>query len=96
VKFIRLSCLEIVYYIDNQCFIQIKNINQLKTVFGQIKDFRRSHKRLHDLESILIIGIISVICGAETWNQMEEYAGAKEEFLLKFLKLDDGIPPRHL
>lgn len=70
----------------------MKNTNQLKAIFGQIEDFRRSHKRLHDLESILLIGIISVICGAETWNQMEGYARAKEGFLLKFLKLDNGIP----
>lgn len=57
-----------------------------------MEDFRRSHKQLHDLESILLIGIISVICGAETWNEMEDYAHAKEKFLLQFLKLDNGIP----
>lgn len=57
-----------------------------------MEDFRRPHKRLHDLDSILLIGIISVICGAETWNQMEDYAYAKEEFLLKFLNLENGIP----
>lgn len=66
--------------------------NQLKTILGQIKDFRRSHKQLHDLESILLIGIISVICGSETWNEMEQYARAKEGFLRGFLNLDNGIP----
>lgn len=70
----------------------MKTPDQLKTIFGQIKDFRRAHKQLHDLESILLIGIISVICGAETWNEMEEYARAKKKFLLGFLKLDNGIP----
>lgn len=70
----------------------MKSPEQLKTIFGQIKDFRRTHKQLHDLESILLIGIISVICGAETWNEMEQYARAKEKFLLGFLKLDNGIP----
>jgi predicted transposase YbfD/YdcC len=55
-------------------------------------DFRRSHKQLYDLESILLIGIISVICGADSWNEMESYAQSKEEFLRTFLDLPNGIP----
>lgn len=66
--------------------------NKLKTIFGQIPDFRRSHKQLYDLESILVIGIISVICGAESWNEMEDYARSKEDFLASFLDLPNGIP----
>ena len=66
--------------------------NKLKTIFGQIPDFRRSHKQLYDLESILLIGIISVICGAESWNEMEDYACSKEDFLRTFLELPNGIP----
>ncbi len=70
----------------------MKDTTRLKTVFSQIPDFRRQNRQLYDLESILLIGIISVLCGAETWNQMEEYAEAKEEFLLTFLDLPNGIP----
>ena len=66
--------------------------NKLKTIFGQIPDFRRTHKQLYDLESILLIGIISVICGAESWNEMEDYAYSKEDFLRSFLDLPNGIP----
>lgn len=70
----------------------MKTTNKLKTIFGQIPDFRRSHKQLYDLESVLLIGIISVICGANSWNEMEDYAQSKEEFLLTFLDLPNGIP----
>jgi len=66
--------------------------NKLKSVFGQIPDFRRSHKQLYDLESILLIGIISVICGADSWNEIENYARSKEDFLRSFLNLPNGIP----
>ena len=55
-------------------------------------DFRRSHKQLYDLESILLIGIISVICGAETWKQMVQFAKSKEFFFRKFLQLPSGLP----
>lgn len=70
----------------------LKTTQKLKTIFGQIPDFRRSHKQLYDLESILLIGIISVICGADSWNEMENYARSKEEFLRSFLELPNGIP----
>lgn len=70
----------------------MKTTIKLKTIFGQIPDFRRSHKQLYDLESILVIGIISVICGADSWNEMENYAQSKEEFLRTFLDLPNGIP----
>lgn len=70
----------------------MKTTNKLRTIFGQIPDFRRPHKQLYDLESILLIGIISVISGAETWNEMEDYALSKEDFLRTFLELPNGIP----
>lgn len=70
----------------------METTNKLKTIFGQIPDFRRSHKQLYDLESILLTGIIAVICGAESWNEMELYARSKEKFLHTFLDLPNGIP----
>ena len=57
-----------------------------------MEDPRRNITRLHKLTDIILIGIVSVICGAETWNNVEEYAVAKEDFLRKFLELPNGIP----
>jgi predicted transposase YbfD/YdcC len=66
--------------------------NKLISIFGNVEDPRSHINQLHDLVDILLIGIISVICGAETWKQMVEFAISKEEFLKKFLKLNNGIP----
>ncbi len=66
--------------------------NKLMNIFGHIEDPRSHINQLHNLTDILLIGIISVICGAETWKQMVEFATSKEEFLKKFLKLENGIP----
>jgi predicted transposase YbfD/YdcC len=44
------------------------------------------------LNDILLIGIIAVICGADTWNEIEQYALEKEDFLRSFLDLPNGIP----
>jgi len=70
----------------------MKTTNKLKTIFSNVDDFRRSHRKKYELESILLIGIISVICGAENWNEMESYARSKEDFLRSFLDLPNGIP----
>ena len=66
--------------------------NKLMSIFGTIEDPRSHINQLHNLIDILLIGIISVICGAETWKQMSEFAQSKEVFLRKFLELPNGIP----
>lgn len=70
----------------------MKTPERLKTVFSRIEDHRRDITKLHNLEDILLIGVMSVICGANTWNEIESYARAKEEFLRSFLDLPNGIP----
>ena len=62
------------------------------SIFSQIDDPRRDLTKLHQLNDILLIGIISVICGADSWNEMELYAQEKEDFLRTFLDLPNGIP----
>lgn len=70
----------------------MKNIKDFKAIFGQLEDPRSHINRLHKLEDILLIGIISVICAGESWKDMELYAKAKEDFLKTFLELPNGIP----
>jgi predicted transposase YbfD/YdcC len=65
---------------------------KLRSVLGQIEDPRREQGRKHFLNDILVIAIIAVISGAETWNNIEEFAKIKEGFLRGFLKLPNGIP----
>ena len=72
----------------------MKSSGNLKDIFGQIEDHRSHINQLHNLVDILLIGIISVICGAETWSQMVGFAKSKETFLKKFLELPNGIPSK--
>jgi hypothetical protein len=60
--------------------------------FSNIRDPRVERTREHDLEDILFIAIASIICGAESWYDMEEFGKAKEEWLKTFLRLPGGIP----
>lgn len=66
--------------------------SKLLTVFMQIEDKRRGVTVFHDLNDILLMAIISVICGANSWNEIERYCNLKVEWLRGFLKLENGIP----
>ena len=72
----------------------MKTANKLTSIFGQIDDPRSDINKLHNLIDILLIGIISVICGAETWEHMVKFAKSKEDFLKTFLELPNGIPSK--
>jgi len=60
-------------------------------VFKHIEDNRRELSKLHDLNAILVMAIIAVICGADTWGNIGEYCQAKEEWLTEFLNLENRI-----
>lgn len=45
----------------------------------------------HSLDSILFISLCAVICGAEGWNEIEDYGNAKIDWLKKFLHLPNDI-----
>ncbi len=64
----------------------------LHKFFSQIPDPRINRKRKHLLIDIIILCILAVICGAESWDSIEAFGKAKHKFLSKFLKLPNGIP----
>ena len=70
----------------------MKSDSKIISIFNQLEDPRSHINQLHNLIDILLIGIISVICGAETWKQMVGFAKSKEDFLKTFLELPKGIP----
>lgn len=60
--------------------------------FSSLKDRRVNRRRLHEFEDIISIAILSVICGAEGWEDMQEFGVAKHSWLSRFLALPNGIP----
>ena len=60
--------------------------------FSELTDPRVERTKAHMLEDILFIAIASVICVAESWNDMENFGKAKQEWLRTFLRLPAGIP----
>lgn len=60
--------------------------------FANLKDPRMRRIPDHYLIDIITIAICAVICGADSWVEVEEYGRAKEEWFRTFLKLPHGIP----
>ena len=60
--------------------------------FQAVPDPRINRTRRHELLDILVIGICTLLCGGETFNDMEDFGYAKEDWLRSFLRLPNGIP----
>jgi hypothetical protein len=46
----------------------------------------------HKLLDMIILTICGIICGAETWVEIEEFGKAKQEWFKRLLELPNGIP----
>jgi predicted transposase YbfD/YdcC len=60
--------------------------------FGELQDPRLERSRLHKLIDILVMAICAVICGADTWEDVEAFGKAKQTWFAGFLELPNGIP----
>ncbi|HET6382560.1 MAG TPA: ISAs1 family transposase [Armatimonadota bacterium] len=60
--------------------------------FSSIPDPRMERTRRHKLDEILVIAICAMLCGAESFVEMEEFGHCKEEWLRQRLELPGGIP----
>jgi predicted transposase YbfD/YdcC len=60
--------------------------------FSEMEDPRLERSIQHKLIDIITIAICAVICGADTWVDIETYGLAKEEWFKQFLELANGIP----
>jgi predicted transposase YbfD/YdcC len=60
--------------------------------FGRLTDPRMEERVEHRLLDIIVIAICGVICGADSWVEIEEFGKAKQDWLKGFLDLPNGIP----
>jgi len=60
--------------------------------FKDLADPRIDRTKEHDLIDVLIIAVCCLLCAGESFNDMEDFGRAKEEWFKGFLKLRHGIP----
>lgn len=69
-------------------------VSELKESISKITEPRRVRygNIRHKLDDIIIIGLCTIICGGEDYNDMEAFGLEREEWLRTFLELPNGIP----
>jgi predicted transposase YbfD/YdcC len=60
--------------------------------FEHLPDPRISRTRDHDLIDVMVIAVCTLLCGGETFNDMEDFGHAKQDWFQTFLCLRNGIP----
>lgn len=60
--------------------------------FERVPDPRVKRTRKHPLTSVLVLSLLAIICGADSFVAIELYGECQEDFLKTFLDLPNGIP----
>ena len=60
--------------------------------FSKLEDPGVDRTKLHLIEDIITIALCAVICGAEGWEEMEDFGNDNHEWFSNFLALPNGIP----
>ncbi len=63
---------------------------KLFDIFSSIQDNRREITKFYELNDILLMAVIAVLCGADSWNDIEEYCIAKKQWYTELLDLKHG------
>jgi predicted transposase YbfD/YdcC len=63
-----------------------------RACFAGLEDPRSGNAQRHELDEIVLIALLAVLCGAETCVDMALFGRSKETLLRRFLKLPGGIP----
>ena len=57
-----------------------------------VPDFRQAWKVQHQMSDILFLTVGAVICGAEGWDEIEDFGHAKLDFLRQYGDFEAGVP----
>jgi predicted transposase YbfD/YdcC len=69
-------------------------IESLITILREVPDPRVDRTKEHDLVEILLIALCTILCGGDSFYDMEEFAEVRLKWLRTFLRLKNG-PPSH-
>jgi len=61
-------------------------------IFQGLEDPRSTRNRLYLMSEILLTTLGAAICGAEGWQDVEDFGNAKLDYLRQYLPFKNGIP----
>jgi len=60
--------------------------------FADLPDPRVDRTKKHRLDDILVIALCAVICGADSFDEIERFGKVRHDWLKRFLALPNGVP----
>lgn len=60
--------------------------------FKELEDPRSERNRDYTMSEILFVTLCAAVCGAEGWQDIEDFGKAKIDYLRRFLPYKNGIP----
>ena len=60
--------------------------------FASLMDPRTGRAKRYKLIDVIVIAICAVICGADSWVDVEMFGKSKKDWLSRLLELPNGIP----
>jgi len=67
-------------------------MEQFRACFAELEDPRTGNAQRHELDEIVMIALLAMLCGAEGCVDMALFGRSKEPLLRRFLELPGGIP----
>ena len=64
----------------------------LTEAFGELQDPRTGPAQRHDLREMILMALCAVLCGADTWVDVAEWAEDNASWLRRYLVLERGTP----
>jgi predicted transposase YbfD/YdcC len=58
---------------------------------GDVQD-PRGHNRIHPLPEMLVMAVIAILCGCDSWDDVAEFCEIRHEWLAQLLPRAQGIP----
>jgi predicted transposase YbfD/YdcC len=66
--------------------------NSIQEHFADLPDPRRAQGRRHRLSDMIVLAVCAVICAADSWSDVVDFANAKLTWFATFLDLPHGVP----
>ena len=60
--------------------------------FDELDDPRVERTRRHDLAEIIAMSVLAVVCAADDWDDIAQFATTRQGWLKTFLELRNGVP----
>ena len=60
--------------------------------FAELSDPRSQRNQLYSVEEILLLSLCASICGAEGWQDVEDFGKLKIQYLRQYLDYENGTP----